>query len=176
MCPSPAVCSQAATYTSLLAVSQSFMSELSSIHGLLADFGSLPTAAELQWPHSSQCARTHTGNTAMGTQISLGGCRKGILKSCQRKTKPKRHEIMLPCPGAMAAGPSPGRERGSCKYTDKLVVLLFPAVKLGLLLSYQKYWNAKHESCLARPRSLSSLLPVPQELLQRYPEREAGSC
>lgn len=51
MCLSPAVCSKAATYSLLLAVSQFFMSDLSKIHGLLADSCSLPTAAELQRHH-----------------------------------------------------------------------------------------------------------------------------
>lgn len=151
MCLSPAVCIKAVTYPLLLAVSQVFMSELSNIHGLLVDFGSLPTAAELQWHHSSQgaCA-SHTGYTAMGIQISPGGSRKRILKSCQRKTKAKRHEVLLPCPGAMAAEASPGREASctllGCKHTDRLVLHLFPAVKSGLLLNFQKQWNAKHES------------------------------
>lgn len=48
MCLSPAVCTKAATYPLLLAVSQLFVSELSNIHGLFVDLGSLPTAAELQ--------------------------------------------------------------------------------------------------------------------------------
>lgn len=59
---SPAVCSKAATCTLLLVVSQLFMSELSNIHSLLVDFDSFPTAAELQWHHSSRRARaSHTG-------------------------------------------------------------------------------------------------------------------
>lgn len=82
-------------------------------------------------------------------QTSPGGCRKGILKSCQRKTKAKRHELLLPCPGAMAEA-SPGREASctllGCKHTDRLVLHLFPAAKLGILLNYQKQWNARHES------------------------------
>lgn len=48
-------------------------------------------------------------------------------------------------------GPEPGREAActllGCKHTGGLFLYVFPAVELGLLLNYQKYWNARHESC-----------------------------
>lgn len=87
----------------------------------------------------------------MGIQISPGRCRKGILKSWQRKTKAKRPEVLLPSPGTWLLRPDPGRLASctglGCKHTDRLFLHLFPPVKLGLLLNYQKYQNARHESC-----------------------------
>lgn len=139
------------------------------------------TAAELQWHHSSLCAHaSHTGNTAMGIQISLGGCRKGIFKSCQRKTKAKRHKVLLPCPGAMAAEEPWQRDimhfawlQTHCQASFTLISCckVWTAPELPKILECQTW-----VMCVARIRSFSSLLPLPQGLLQRYSERKAGSC